>query len=157
MNNAMRRLRALEGVAAEAVPPTLARDLLPARLVVREKCWFLDYLYDGCRQVSRERFPDEVGYECFVNHFHLDDYREENLVPAAWAVAAVVNGKFEESGFGKLIVRHTIVHDGASCTYRFHVVRPGQSWLADDLEAYADEAVLVLDYETKSGHRKLPG
>lgn len=31
-----------------------------------------------------------------------------------------------------------------SCVVRFHQCRKGEQWLADDLEGYAEEAVLVL-------------
>jgi hypothetical protein len=36
-------------------------------------------------------------------------------------------------------------YDGESCTVRFHKIRAGQRWLAEDLEGYVDEGVLVFE------------
>jgi hypothetical protein len=38
-----------------------------------------------------------------------------------------------------------VSYDGESCAVRFHKIRAGQRWLADDLEGYVDEAVLVVE------------
>jgi hypothetical protein len=31
------------------------------------------------------------------------------------------------------------------CTVRFHQIRPGENWSAEDLEGYKSEAILVFD------------
>jgi len=31
------------------------------------------------------------------------------------------------------------------CTARFHQLRQGEAWIAEDLEGYADDAVLLLE------------
>jgi hypothetical protein len=31
------------------------------------------------------------------------------------------------------------------CGVRFHLMRPGEEWLASDLDGYKDEAILVLE------------
>ncbi len=36
-------------------------------------------------------------------------------------------------------------YDGESCAVRFHKIRARQRWLAEDLEDYVDEGVLVFE------------
>ena len=36
-------------------------------------------------------------------------------------------------------------YDGEGCAVRFHKIRAGQRWLAEDLEGYVDEGVLVFE------------
>ena len=38
-----------------------------------------------------------------------------------------------------------VSYDGESCAVRFHKIRAGDGWLADDLESYVDEGVLVVE------------
>ena len=38
-----------------------------------------------------------------------------------------------------------VSYDGDSCAVRFHKIRPGERWLSEDLEAYVDEGVLVVE------------
>ncbi|MBV9304240.1 MAG: hypothetical protein JOY53_19185 [Acidobacteriaceae bacterium] len=94
----------------------------------------------------RKHFQDETGYECFVNHVHLEDILtsagvclllEQALLLANELSALKLNvGLFEP-------LEYIIVSDGNEMNVRFHVVRSGQSWLADDLGVYA-EAVAAL-------------
>jgi hypothetical protein len=36
---------------------------------------------------------------------------------------------------------------GDACSVRFHKIRPGQTWLADDLESYKENALWVFEFE----------
>jgi len=38
-----------------------------------------------------------------------------------------------------------VSYDGDCCAVRFHKIRAGQRWLAEDLEEYVDEGVLVFE------------
>ena len=38
-----------------------------------------------------------------------------------------------------------VSYDGESCAVRFHKIRAGDGWLAEDLESYVDEGVLVVE------------
>jgi hypothetical protein len=38
-----------------------------------------------------------------------------------------------------------VSYDGESCAVRFHKIRAGERWLAEDLDAYVDEGVLVVE------------
>ena len=79
---------------------------------------------------------DETGYECFVNHLHLESLRD--ALELAKQLAQSLSERFK-CGFAVIVG-----FDGREATVRFHKIRPGQSWLHDDLEKY-QEAIAVLD------------
>lgn len=37
---------------------------------------------------------------------------------------------------------------GPTCTVRFHRIRAGQVWMADDLEGYKEEAIAVCNFDS---------
>ena len=99
--------------------------------------------FEGAQHVKGSDFPDRTGYECFINHVHLPFAQtRESLVSCLRYAIAV------QSGLARLQPRRNfqiIVSVGeVACTVRFHEVRIGESWVADNLEGYS-EAVLVLD------------
>jgi hypothetical protein len=94
-----------------------------------------------------EQHPDATALEAFVNHCHVDD--ELNLparAPALLAQAGCYAGRLaaelaQAYPSEQFLVIFTV---SDSCIVRFHKVRPGESWLADDLESYGDEAVMAI-------------
>ena len=89
-------------------------------------------------------FLDETGYECFINHIHIDAHSDEPLplamvfadkIGKAWASSAEVNS-----------LRVIVSCNDTGCVVRCHVVRPLQSWLDENLEAYQHDAVWANDY-----------
>ena len=97
-----------------------------------------------------DSFPDLTGYECFANHLHIEDYltdghnvdQEEKLLQGVGFCFCLESAlkKFSIDNF-----RIIISFDGDSCNVRFHKVRPGETWLVDDLESYKEEALVVLN------------
>jgi len=100
--------------------------------------------------VKPENFPDLTGFECFVNHIHVEDQLEEPLVGSrallkqgitfALAAESQLRSTFPDKPF-KIIVAAT----EGGCGARFHVDRPGEEWLASNLDGYGEEAILVLE------------
>lgn len=101
-------------------------------------------------------FPDQTGLECFINHFHLEDYigscssfdlLSDLYLAHGWLFATHLKERlaaFRPETCFRIIVAAT---DG-TCTVRFHALREGEHWLSDNLERYREEAVGFLD--TKS-------
>lgn len=122
-------------------------ELLREELVEENGCWFLVSLREGARTASLASFPDRTGFECFVNHIHIGDFIGTSDVVEClrqglrWADG--LRGKLEQYGKFKIIVSY----DDRDCSVRFHRVRPGESWLFDDLESYRSESVLVIPVE----------
>ena len=95
---------------------------------------------------------DRTDVECSANHVHVGEFVDagrswsllELLVQAykyAQALAALLDGK---GAFEVILGCQDPAAEWAGCTVRFHLIRPGEEWLAPDLEGYKEEAMLVL-------------
>lgn len=93
---------------------------------------------------------DSTGYECAVNSIRLEDYleRDTSREPAILAATALKYAQFLAERLREVssdTFRIIASVSGKRAKMRFHKMRNGESWLTDDLEAYRDEAILVLD------------
>jgi len=97
-----------------------------------------------------KNFPDLTGFECFVNHIHVEDELDgpvdsrTRLLRQAIAFAVAVNNQLHSLFPGKAF-RVIVAASGSGSGVRFHAVRPEEEWLASDLDGYEEEAVLVLE------------
>jgi len=95
---------------------------------------------------AKTRFQDETGYECFVNHVHLEDMLSSAdtcvLLDQALAFADELGSLRSTTGVSEPL-EYIISIDESDVNVRFHALRKGQSWLADDLETY-EEAVAAI-------------
>ena len=71
----------------------------------------------------------------FINHLHIKNLQE--ALELAERLANTPTERFK-SGFAVIVA-----FDGSEATVRFHKLRPGQTWLSDNLEDY-EEGVAVL-------------
>ncbi len=141
------RMRCLIGGGeppASALSPQLAR-------VAGWKFTHIDdcIVFSGQHQTSkRSDFPDRTGYEAYVNHIHIDDFVSErnpnSLIEQAFALASHLNYRLQNYA-PATDFRFLIAANDEGCTLRFHVVRDGEQWETQDLELYAEEAVVAID------------
>ena len=105
---------------------------------------------DNAERVKPENFPDLTGFECFVNHIHVEDQLEGPVPdPLALLKQGIAFALGTERGLRatfpgkpfKVIVAAT----ARRCDVRFHLARPGEEWLARNLDGYGAEAILVLE------------
>jgi hypothetical protein len=122
------------------IPADVRGWLESGGFVAREGCFFLEALYEQRGNAAQAMFQDRTGYECFVNHFHIDGLSKNLCVLSALAAAYAIERKWRASPFSDSSLRHIVSCDDeiASCVYRCHVVRTGEAWLADDLDAYSN-------------------
>ncbi len=80
---------------------------------------------------------DETGYECFINHLHVEDLGE------ALEFARLLHKALADVFGGSFVV--IVAYDGREATVRFHRLRADQTWLSENLEGYLDEGIAVLD------------
>jgi hypothetical protein len=100
--------------------------------------------FEKNRHVSVTAFPDRTGFESFINHVHLPfNGTRESLLACLAYTDALRRGLTRLVGSRHFQVIVSIAGNG--CTVRFHEVRFGERWIAENLEDYADEAILVLD------------
>jgi len=100
--------------------------------------------------VKRLDFPDRTGYECFVNHIHIEDYLENGgLHPLEMLGRGIALARELKIRLGQLHgdkhFRIIVAFDGSSCTVRFHTVRPDEEWVDKNLDRYREEAIAVLE------------
>jgi hypothetical protein len=123
--------------------PALRALSLPAFSVVGEFV-LLKNQYEPNKHVSPADFPDKTGYESFINHVHRSfDGTAASLKSCLSYAIALQKGltRIAENRRFQVIVSV----DDRECTVRFHQLRQGETWIAEDLEGYAEEAVLLLE------------
>jgi hypothetical protein len=139
------RLRAL---SIERTLPTSLQDIIDEGIHCRDGLWLLRAMDTGETNVTPSSFPDAVGYECFINHFHINDQLgngvedapvEEQLAYGLRFVLDVQKRLPREPHFTIILSCNE-----DDCSVRVHAHREGQHWIADDLEDYRDDAVLVI-------------
>ena len=102
--------------------------------------------YQKAQHVNSSDFPDRTAFECFVNHVHLPYDGTRGSLQSCLHYATAVRKALTEFGADRrFLVIMSLSADG--CVVRFHQCRPKESWLSEDLEGYAEEAVLVLPVE----------
>jgi hypothetical protein len=146
-NRAMRQLLP-DGVllrGADVLPDELAQVVGDGMSVV-DDCLVVGKPDAVARLDSvRAAVMDKTGYECFVNHIHLKE-RGDSVAALGDAVAFCKRVSAEVTSVApNRPVRFIISKNGEDWTVHFHTLRPDESYVSDDLEGYAEEAVLVLD------------
>jgi len=102
------------------------------------------------KRVKPENFSDKTAFECFVNHIHVEDQLDEpvldrrGLLKQSIAFALTIDRQLR-SIFPAKPFKVIVAANADGCGVRFHAVRPGEEWLASNLDGYAEEAILVLE------------
>jgi hypothetical protein len=116
-------------------------------LIYSEGCVLLKSQAKLTQPYDRQRFQDETGYECFVNHVHLDDILPFtdicDLLGQALVFADELATLKLTTGISEKL-QYIVAGDQDEMNVRFHVIRPGQSWLVDDLETYTEAVATIL-------------
>jgi hypothetical protein len=86
---------------------------------------------------DRAATQDETGYECFINHVHVESLGE------ALEFGRRLNQTLAATFADGFVV--IVAFDGFKATVRFHRLRVDQRWLSEDLEEYRGEGIAVLD------------
>jgi hypothetical protein len=100
--------------------------------------------------IKPDNFPDLTGYECFVNHMHIEDYLGDAELDSNALLKqgiALANKIVEalSSLFPDKLFKAIVAANESGCSVRFHLIRSGENWLSDDLDKYGQEAILVLE------------
>ena len=94
------------------------------------------------RHYNRHEFMDAIGFECFVNKIHVEDYVETNILGQSAYYIMEIFRKWRSDQSDNLLGILSICDE--SYVLRFHVERlEAVPYLVPDLESY-DEALLVV-------------
>ena len=140
MNREMARL--LVGIDLSE-PDALPQPESPPRFITEGDSVFLEEQFAGAKNVSTKDFPDRTGFESFVNHVHFSFCGDRSSLLHALGYAMAVQIALQLYDPKRKFLVILSISDNKS-TVRFHEVRPNESWLADNLEDYKDEAILTL-------------
>jgi len=131
----------------KALPQKLLA-VLNAGFVEKDQCVFLAQLKKSV-QVQRPDFSNRTGYECFVNHLHMEDYLENGGLPPletlgrGLAFAQELKERLSALG-GLRHFRIIVACNGSTCTVRFHTLRHDEEWLDQDVDTLS-YATAVLE------------
>lgn len=101
----------------------------------------------------KKDFTDEIGFEAFVNHLHIEDYCSSKLVSNAISYMSQVFDNWNLAYGDKELrfiysISPGLDNSEKSHTVRNYVHRSGQDYLVDDLEGYEMEAVLLISSDS---------
>lgn len=111
--------------------------------LAEDDCIFLRSLYVLDRNVKKLDFPDSTGYECFVNHIHIDDYVDDNYLKYSFSFVEKLFSMWRHFD-GNKTIRAIISCDDFGAVVRFHILRDDETWINDDLEC-SIQPVLYID------------
>lgn len=149
MNGSLGQLSPAEFAKGEKLSEELSR-LLAEGFTDLDGAIVFTAMRNIAENVKPENFPDLTGFECFVNHIHVEDQVNRSeldqaaLLKQGLAFALAAENRLRStlpSKAFKVIVALT----ARGCGVRFHSVRSGEEWLASDLDGYSKEAILVLE------------
>ncbi|MBR7963040.1 hypothetical protein [Burkholderia latens] len=109
---------------------------------LHDECYLLRALL-GSTNVTPETFPDRTGYECFVNSLHVEDYDSES--PLTQAILFVKEAFSVWNATQRVLQLTAIVSaDEFSVVTKFHVRRPKEQWLSNNIDGY-DDPIFSID------------
>jgi hypothetical protein len=129
------------------------QQLLKSSLAEFESAIFLDALLNQAAKDAKLHFDDLTGWECFVNHIHVEDYlgkRKGKEIPLdillqGLKYATELTKKLQEYRAGETNFLIIVSFADQACSVRFHKFRTNEEWVSENLEQYADEAVCVFE------------
>jgi hypothetical protein len=141
-----RYLADLRSRDVEAVVPPRGIDV---QIVEAGGCFLLNGFVKK-PHLSPADFPDPTGLECIANRLRMESMLDARLVrscPLLLLTAGLLTARAMSQALARYPDRFNVIlsYDGESCAVRFHKIRAGERWLAEDLEGYVDEGVLVFE------------
>lgn len=109
---------------------------------------YLIGLFSRCAHTpySVDKFLDRTGYECFLNSLRTEDYFENNLLSCSLLIIHRIFDKWRQDR-SDICLNAVLSISDSNYYIKFHVTRPDEKYLADDLESYACNAVIELNSE----------
>ena len=121
--------------------PTFAKPELPELIVVDGSVLFKRE-FEQAKGAAVSDFPDRTGFEAFVNNFHRPYDKTSESLQTSLYFATKLRNRLAEIKEHQFVVILSVSE--GDCVVRFHQLRQGENWLADDLETYTEEGILVF-------------
>lgn len=144
MNKRMRAIYDTGERDAGTVSEELAQILDKGFAIVGGRT-FLKVLYQKTTPVIGSCFVDDVGLECYVNHVHIAGDSCQTALQKALSFLEAIKLHWKSREGTEMLRTIVSLDEDGDCTFRCHIVRPGQSWLNENLDSYEETAILVED------------
>ena len=105
-------------------------------------CWLLGGFVKK-PHLSPADFPDATCLECSANRLRMETMFPARIVrscPLLLLTAGLITAQLLAAELARHEGRFNII-----LSVRFHKIRAGERWLAEDLDGYVDEGVLVFE------------
>ena len=119
------------------------REIVEAGFVGDDGCYLLKKYLEIGTNVSFSDFPDKTGYECFINSVNIDDYVKDNYLAQGLCFVRNILSRWNEFQDDEVLMA-ILSLDELGSKVKFHTLREGEQWLADELDEY-EEAILLVD------------
>lgn len=141
--------RYLEDLRSREVDAVVPPRTVDVQIVEAGGCFLLRGFVNN-PHLSPADFPDQTRLECSANRLRMESMLETRMVrscPLLLLTAGLLTARAVSAALSGYPGRFNVIlsYDGESCAVRFHKIRAGQRWLAEDLEEYVDEGVLVFE------------
>ena len=140
INSAMKRQ--LKGATFDQLLEPSLRAIADEGFEQRDGCHFLRALVALTRDARSATFYDCTAYECFVNSVHVEDYDGKMPLMQAIQLAMRVLTIWNTST-PTLTLLAIISSDELSVVVKFHVQRPTEQWLSENIEGYDDPVMSI--------------
>jgi len=141
--------RYLEDLRSREVDAVVPPRTVDVQIVEAGGCFLLRGFVSN-PHLSPADFPDRTRLECSANRLRMESMLETRMVrscPLLLLTAGLLTARAVSAALSRYPGRFNVIlsYDGESCAVRFHKIRARQRWLAEDLEEYVDEGVLVFE------------
>ena len=130
--------------ASDVTLPRHLLSILESGLIEKDGCVFLCALLANCATIKQSYFPDMTGYECFVNHEHIDGVKLRKAIEIGVTFLARISIICRSFGVHGDI-RGILSVDDKDVTVRFHLLRHEEAWLSDDIDGYEEDGVAEFE------------
>jgi hypothetical protein len=146
INAAMKVVLARTGFSLAAPLCPALHAIAESGFEVRDDCHFLAAIFPSVKNANKNSFPDCTGYESFVNSVHIEDY--DDAAPLCQAIQ-FVDHVFTvwRASVQNLTLMAIVSADDSSVVVKFHVKRPAERWLSENIEGYEDPIMSGESFE----------
>jgi len=131
-------------IVTDVALPNHLSTILKSGLIEKDGCVFIRALISKCSTINQNDFPDKTGYECFVNHIHIEEVEIEKTIKIAVKFFANLKNIIKNFGIDNS-VRGIISVNETDLTVSFHLLHPNERWLAEDLDGYKEECIAEFE------------
>ncbi|MBS9440027.1 hypothetical protein EAE91_23680 [Photorhabdus noenieputensis] len=119
------------------------QSIISSGFIEKENCFFSKKLMTYSASASQKHFQDCVGFECFVNSLHIDDYVNKDYLE--YSILFCNSLLISWNSFNPINKLNVIISlDEFGSLVKFHLDRVGEMWLNENLESY-DEPILITN------------